>query len=711
MRVRLWLWLGVLAAPTWGSGQEFVLLPPEQVRWIWQEVSGDAAYEHIRYMTQFHRPGGGADGLWQVAEYVAQKAREYGLENIRVIRQPYGSRRPWNARLAELWILEPAPERVASTLQSQLHLADYSASVDTVAELVDVGAGSRAQDYEGREVRGRIVLAHGPLAAVVREAVRMRGALGVVWFPDPTLERNISYPDQINWTRLPTDLPDGTSGTFAFVLSLRQGLQLRARLSRGLLRVRALVDAAYSSTQGDAPWQVMVEAYIRGSEPDLPQDVVLTAHLQEEKYSANDDASGCASLLEIARALNRLIQEGRIPRPRRNLRFWWVTEISSQRQYFADHPEAHRRMWVNLNHDMVGAHQGQDVLRVQNVTRLPATRFHFYNDVVEATLEFVVAANTSELAQQQAGVEGLYPIPHLAHLGSRHRYNAKMIFFHNNTDHMTFNEAPIGVPGVTFTNWPDHYIHTSDDDLWNIDRTQLGRNALAGALIAYAMASVKPENALVYLSETIGRGAERLARNLRLGLLWIAREPNPDEAYWRARWQLDYALERERMAVSSIAQIGPDLEGLVSGALSELERRAAALRAELERAYRVRTGRRGTPPEPALSEAEQALAAMRPVLLGGPREFLEKRAQLPSVPGLHGLMAFETLNAVDGRRTGLDIFRFVAAEAREAGAHYYGSVRPEAVRAYLEGAARTGLIRLEPAGQGRRPTRPSGSSL
>ncbi|MBI5379927.1 MAG: right-handed parallel beta-helix repeat-containing protein, partial [Nitrospirae bacterium] len=35
------------------------------------------------------------------------------------------------------------------------------------------------------------------------------------------------------------------------------------------------------------------------------------------------------------------------------------------------------------------------------------------------------------------------------------------------------NEAPIGVPAITFTNWPDNYIHTSDDDLWNIDRTQL----------------------------------------------------------------------------------------------------------------------------------------------------------------------------------------------------------------------------------------------
>jgi hypothetical protein len=58
-------------------------------------------------------------------------------------------------------------------------------------------------------------------------------------------------------------------------------------------------------------------------------------------------------------------------------------------------------------------------------------------------------------------------------------------------------------------------------------------------------------------------------------------------------------------------------------------------------------------------------------------------------------MAFEVLNACDGARTGLDIARFVAAEAREAGAHYYGVVTEEAVLAYLEGAAKTGLVALE----------------
>ena len=58
-------------------------------------------------------------------------------------------------------------------------------------------------------------------------------------------------------------------------------------------------------------------------------------------------------------------------------------------------------------------------------------------------------------------------------------------------------------------------------------------------------------------------------------------------------------------------------------------------------------------------------------------------------------MSFEVMNAIDGRRTGLDIFRYVAAEAREAGAHYYGVVTAEAVLRYLQNAAVAGLVRLD----------------
>ena len=681
------------------AAQELSVLDASLTRWITQEVSGDAAYEHVRFMTTtYHRPNGGSDGLMKVAQYYESKARELGLADVQLIRQAYDER-PWNGRFADLWLVGEEPERLASTIQTAVHLADYSRAADVTAELVDVGAGDTS-DYEGKDVRGKIVLTHGSLRGVMKEAVCTRGAVGVIWYPSPLGTGNgidgggIARPDQVRWISIPSEDSDDCKPTFAFGLSLRQGLALRARIAAAKepLRAHAVVDASFDSQSGDEPWQVMVEAFIRGSDASAHQDVVFTGHLQEEATSANDDGSGCGSTLEVARALQSLIASGRIPRPRRNLRFWWTTEISSERQYFADHPEAAREIWVNVNQDMSGADQSQDILRKQNVTRLPAARFHLLNDVMEAVVEYMVAANNFELAQLQSGI-ALYPEPHVAHRGTWQRWNAESIFFHTSTDHMTFLEAPIGIPGITFTNMPDRYIHSIDDDLWNLDATQLGRSAAAAALIGYTMASAEERALPRLLPEVVGRGEERLARNQRLALSALALSADTTAAFFEGVDQVRFATERERLALRSLLDVGlaqPRLAEL----LSELARRESQALAELEAARRHAGGAEAPPARPA-SETETRLAKLRPALAGGPKEFLAGREKIEGVEGLHSLMSFELLSAVDGQRTGLDIARFAAAEAREAGRHYFGTVTPEAVLAYLENAAKAGMIRLE----------------
>jgi hypothetical protein len=679
------------------DAQELPVLDAAHTNLILQEVSGDAAYEHIRFMTQFHRPGGGSNGLWQVAEYVADKARALGLGDVQIIKQPATSR-PWNAEFADLWITGDQPERIASTLQNVLHLADYSRPADVRGALIDLGPGTDA-DYDGKALTGKVILTYGSSSRAMRRGVCEGGALGVVWYPSPfspdlgTQGAGLSRPDQLRWTRVSTaDTAGGCEPTWQFSVSARQGVALRNRLQQSdePVEVHALVRSAFDSDQGAEPWMVMVEAFLPGTDPAAGQDIVLTGHLQEEGFSANDDASGSASMLEIARALSALIESGRIPRPTRNVRFWWVTEISSQRQYFADNPEAHHTMWVNVNQDMVGADQSQDILRKQNITRVPASRFHFFNDVVESVVEFMVAGNTYELAQAQAGTL-LYPNPHMAHLGSMHRYNAEMIYFHANSDHMTFFEAPIGIPAVSFTNMPDRYIHSSDDDLWNIDRTQLGRSAAAVALIAYAMADLDADDTPVLTAMTTGRGVQRMGRNLELALTWIAQERDTDAAYHHAVDQLWYASMREKLAARSLTDVAASASR-VQAVEASLDRMHEQMQVQVDAAYRAATGA-NPPTRRGQTDAEASLADMRPALIAGPTEFRERRDRLRSASGLHSLMGMEVMQAIDGERSGWDIYRFVAAEAREAGAHYYGVVTPEAVLAYLQIAVDAELIR------------------
>ena len=64
------------------------------------------------------------------------------------------------------------------------------------------------------------------------------------------------------------------------------------------------------------------------------------------------------------------------------------------------------------------------------------------------------------------------------------------------------------------------------------------------------------------------------------------------------------------------------------------------------------------------------------------------------VDGLHAMMRFETYNFADGRRSALEVYRAVAAEALSAGDWYYGTVAPADVQEALERAAKAGAFTL-----------------
>src|SRR5262249_22165499 len=262
---------------------------------------------------------------------------------------------------------------------------------------------------EGKAVRGKIVLSSGSLANVTEQAVWKRGAAGILSWSSTRANPLADAPDQIAWQRVPDrDGPGGEKTTFAFILSARDGKALSDRMKREALhrasdpgippmRAHIVVEAGALAEKKSA----MVEGRIRGTDPSIPE-IVLTAHLQEEKFSANDDQSGVVNILEIARALTRLISDGKIARPRRGIRFWWCDEIRAEYRYFADHPGEERKLLADLNQDMVGAKRSVGG-RVQHFTRMPWSRPSFLADVQESVLDMVVAGNNGYLPAGQAG--------------------------------------------------------------------------------------------------------------------------------------------------------------------------------------------------------------------------------------------------------------------------------------------------------------------
>lgn len=684
--------MGLLSA--WSAfAQTSPFLPEDLYRKLVNEVSGEIAHEHIRWFTHYHRPMGGSEGFEAVARYVEKKARDYGLEDVRTIRLNSDTE-TWNAHHGELWMVEPERRRLAFTPELAISMADYSRSgVGENIGVVDVGEGIAESDYRGKDIAGKIVLATGTLATVMEEAVWKRGALGILYF---TMNRP-DLADQIPWVRVPVQNKAKTkNGTFAFVVSQREGLRLRKHLSTAPLRVSYRIESAYAEKSS----QAIVEAVIRGSEIH-DQDIVLTGHLQEGPFSANDDASGCASVLEIGRALKSMIDRGEIPRPRRDIRFWWADEISAEEEYFAEHPGERQQMLANMNQDMVGAKQSAGH-RIQFVTRTPDSRAHFLGDLAASIVNSLVEGNTSYLAAGQArqltrGETGTSAVtseelpfsrPILSRLGTREPYDARVIPFHNNTDHQVFNMGIIGIPGITFTNWPDEYIHSSDDDLWQIDRTQLKRNAIAVGAITLFLANASDRDVPRLANEVYSNSVQRIQRDIGTATRMLQERRD----YQRAAGLVRAAADRERQTLRSVATIARAQNSPIVAALeSKLPTPDAAV--EQLNSY---TRLLGIPPPapPAPSQKELQMSRKIPRVTTSVRTYVSGRGKIERPKSLHALMGYEALNFVDGRRSYLDIYRLVAAEADAAGSWYYGEVTLDDVAAHLDSAAKNGLLTL-----------------
>jgi len=705
MRTRVCLLVIALLAGISTAAQESAFITPEMYRTLAGEISGDTAFDHLRFLTLHHSVNGASRGFRDKLRWIAEKAKEVGLEDVRIIDDlPYRGV-AWSPVAADLILTSPERRRIISFSEAAVAIADYSQNGTWEGELVDVGAGTRDADYEGKDVKGKIVLASGPAPAVMDRAVWQRGALGIVWYnPDFT------HPDQVRWISLNSRPPEAKQNTFAFSISHRAGTELKQRLARSASSGPAAArPAAGGQTQPgekitaratvqvsieENPKQWMVEGWIRGSRIH-DQQIVLTAHGQEEKYSANDDNSGCANLLEIGRALVTLIREKKIPPPTRDIRFWWTNELNSEYVYLEMHPEERAKLLVDLNQDMVGAKQSAGS-RIQLITRLPHSRANYLDTVVESIATMVMRGNTAYLAAGQAGTPTPYSRPILSRFGTRERYGAEIVPYFNNTDHHAFNDAAIGVPGITLTNWPDEYIHSTDDDLWQIDATQLARNAFLVAATANYLANVDANGAAVLAAEVHASArsglGEAFARASKM--LAVAAPAERAAVYQDGINLIDQTAQRMSVTLDSVRvfEPGEGVTGQIEAFKQGILQSAGALYVALSDTYWALAGQ--APPVPQLSEAEKEMGRKVPVLAATPAELREKRGDI-NTQGLHGLMAFEVMNFADGRRTYLDIYRAVRAEAQLAGAWYYGTVSAKQVSDLLDAAVKAGVVKLK----------------
>jgi aminopeptidase YwaD len=510
----------VLLATLSAGAQTLPFLSDKEIAAMASEVSGETAKRNLEGLARQHRMRG-SRGFVQASDLVLAELKRYGFADARVESFPtdgkifYGTQRSrpaWNADFAELWELDANgahATRLASWEASPISLAQDSASADVTAELIDVGAGSAEANYANKDVRGKIVLASAQPGPVAEQALR-RGAAGIVSYAQN--QRTAWYGENDNlvrWGHLETF---ASETTFAFMVSLRTARALQQRLASGPVRLHAKVVA--SQENGDYN---IVTATIPGS---TPEEIVFSCHLDHPRPGANDNASGCASILEAARMLSKLIAEKRLAPPRRTMRFVWPPEIEGTLALLNGRPQLAKNIRAAVHLDMVGG--GPETKAIFHVTRGPASQPSFVYDLAD-TVALFVNAQTEAFAKTGSARFSL-----VASDGSKDPLRAELAPFAQGSDHQVYSDSSFGIPAIYLNDWPDRYIHTNLDVPANIDSTKLGRAAFLAATSGYALATLAPDEAPALQKMMEPFALERRAQAMRRGTLafsdWYERE-------------------------------------------------------------------------------------------------------------------------------------------------------------------------------------------
>jgi len=666
-----------------------------------QEISGSTAKHFVSRLCTFHRIQ--ASPMFREAlDWVKDQAEEAGLEDLKVESFPadgkhrywtYYSPPGWSVKGAELRMVEPEEQLLARFEEIPQSLHTYSKGTPAggvTAELVDVGSGLRAKDYVGKRVRGKLVLASGRGEYVHRPAVVERGAVGVITdsvIEMPDVRESVDIPDahgyQGIWPRA-RDLP---KIGFGFSISKRQGNHLRELLKEGKrVRLLAKVDARLFPGRLD-----LLTGVIKGeSKPD--EEVILMAHLCHPKPSANDNASGCACLLEVARTLNRLISSGKVKRPARSIRFLWMPETNGSVAYLSTHRDAPERIVAGINLDMVG--ENQELCRsTLNLDCTPDSLPSWLNDYVASLLE-----QTASVFDKQT------------HLGQSSTFRHTISQFTAGSDHTEFNEAGVGIPCVMLLQWPDMFYHTSMDTIDKVSEDSLRRAGWVTAVAALGLADAEERTAFEWANLTIAKGSSRImnAGKTAAEEMFNARGRHASKdkaqelaklaAYHRAR--LEHASRREQAAAKSVTRLSDSrkLRAFLDRHCVEIE---ALGRREQDRFEEVvhhieedlgvdlRPSRiKGSIPQAGMDRVPKKLFrgtlcydVIRDTLSSADYERFQDLED--SDPGFYK-KTIEILNFMDGRRSIADIVRAVSAE--------YSPTEPKTVKAYLEFLEKMALV-------------------
>lgn len=483
-------------------------------------VNGAAAMDIVRFMDQYWRIAGNP-GFDASIDHIRERLVAAGFRDggdasgpaVRVEEYRSGSR-GWDYQTGTV-AFDDGGEVLLSRERDRVSLCINSFSTPgggLVAPLVDVGKGTDA-DYGRVDVKGAVVLGDAPVGRLWQDAVKKRGAAGVISTSiapyirpaDPSAFTAPSQADVLQWGSIPYD---AQAKAFAFKSNWRAAARMRERLKNGPVRVRVDI----RSTFYDTPARMLIAEIPGAVKPS--ERIVMAAHIQEP--GANDDGSGCGTLLALASALAGAIRDKALPPPGRTLTFLWVDEVRGSKQWLTSHPDQAKGVQYMFSLDMTGedtAKTGGTFL----IEKQPDP-----SAVWTRPSDPHTAWGASEVKAESLKGSLLNDF-HFAVCLRRAKdtgWMARTNPYEGGSDHTVFGEA--GIPSLLDWHFTDRYYHTNQDRPEKTSPAEMVNVGVSVAVSAWTLASADEQDALAVVDLISRSAGARLALERRQGAAIVA---------------------------------------------------------------------------------------------------------------------------------------------------------------------------------------------
>jgi aminopeptidase-like protein len=663
------------------------LISPHIRKIVKEELSGEKAKAYVAEITGFHRIQA-STMFHQAAEHVRNTLLKNGLENAKIEQfksdgakkyWTHTSPMGWEVKSAELTLIEPEQKLLAryADIPTCLHTCSNATPPEGItAELVDVGKGTKQEDYKGKDVKGKLVLASGRAILVHEQAVYKRGAAGVITdtlaYEFPNVRESIDIPDAYSYQGIWPTKKVADKVTFGFSLNKRQGNYLREFLKADKkVKLHARVDAKLFAGYLD-----VVTATIKGKSKS-DEEIFLIAHLCHPQPSANDNASGSGLLIEIAQTIQNLIKSGRIAQPKRTIRFMWVPETYGTIAYLHEHEDWSRKLIAGINLDMVG--ENQELCK--STLKLDLTPDSLPSYLNDLGLNLMEQTDAEFAFQTDFGSSSTFRYACEAHSGG--------------SDHHEFVDSTISVPCIMLLQWPDKFYHTSMDTIDKVSVDSLKRVGWITTVAALVLANADAEEAYFLANEVYARGTSRILKAEREAVEAVmavkngVKQGNSHSEFAnqltrtanKQRYRIEHVADREKVAVQSVKRLGKssELDAFVDDLVKNLTDVGAQARARFDVVFEFVSKLARVPTRTKLKESSVEVKAKRlkpKRLFKGTLSFEKLRSSLGEEAYSWYQLHFEKdlnlrqkiaemLNYMDGERTLYEILTKVSAEYTE----------------------------------------------